>query len=106
MAFNRERGAEIALHWAKIHDGIDVLVTHGPARGIGDRMFLGANVGCEDLRRELDRVRPRLHVFGHIHEAFGEHAVNGLDTRFLNVAHRRFLSYGHRVAVEVELPDR
>jgi Icc-related predicted phosphoesterase len=103
MAFNRERGDAIRAHWAKIPTGIDVLVTHGPPRGIGDRMFLGARVGCDDLRSELLRVRPRLHVFGHIHEAFGSYAIDGLETRFLNVACARFLSYGRRSAVEIDL---
>lgn len=27
--------------------------------------------GCEDLRARLPHLRPRLHVFGHIHEARG-----------------------------------
>jgi Icc-related predicted phosphoesterase len=103
MAFNRERGPEIREHWAKIPERIDVLITHGPPRGIGDRMFLGARVGCDDLRAELVRIRPRLHVFGHIHEAFGSYRAEGLETHFLNVACSRFLSYGRRDAVEVEL---
>jgi Icc-related predicted phosphoesterase len=103
MAFNRARGAAIAEHWAKIPERIDVLVTHGPPRGIGDRMFLGAHVGCDDLRRALTRVRPRLHLFGHIHEAFGRYACAGLDTRFYNVACARFFSYGRRDAVPIEL---
>lgn len=106
MAFNRERGAEIRSHWDRIPEGIDVLVTHGPARGIGDRMFLGANVGCDDLRERLHQVRPRVHVFGHIHEAFGEYREPGLPTRFLNVACARFLSYGRRAPVLLELEPR
>lgn len=33
------------------------------------------NVGCADLLREVeDRIRPKLHVFGHVHEGYGRSA--------------------------------
>jgi Icc-related predicted phosphoesterase len=103
MAFNRDRGAAIRSHWERIPEGIDVLVTHGPPRGIGDRMLLGAHVGCQDLRAELERIQPRVHVFGHIHEAFGHYRSRGLPTQFFNVACARFFSYGRRDAVVIEI---
>ena len=31
----------------------------------------GAHVGCEALAERLPELRPRLHLFGHIHEAHG-----------------------------------
>jgi len=48
-------------------DGLDILVTHGPPRGHLDLL----KVGCPFLLDELWRVRPRLHVFGHVHEGAG-----------------------------------
>ena len=36
-AFNLPRGPELAAVWARIPRGIDVLITHGPPDGIGDR---------------------------------------------------------------------
>ena len=71
-AFNARRGPEIAAKWQLIPEGIDVLVTHGPPYGFGDRVHGGERVGCEDLLRHLARVKPRLHLFGHIHEDRGE----------------------------------
>ncbi|MCA9711166.1 MAG: metallophosphatase domain-containing protein [Myxococcales bacterium] len=91
MAFNRERGAAIAEHWAAIPEGLDLLVTHGPPKGVGDRMFLGLRVGCEDLLARVRRVQPRAHVFGHIHEAAGRHRVEGLRTEFINAASSRLV---------------
>ncbi len=70
-AFNLPRGEALAAKWALIPEGTDVLVTHGPPRGILDRVHDGQLAGCADLLRAIDRIRPRLHVFGHIHEAAG-----------------------------------
>ncbi len=71
-AFNLRRGPEIDAKWQLIPEGVDVLVTHGPPHGYGDLVYRGERVGCEDLTRQLDRVKPRLHLFGHIHEDKGE----------------------------------
>lgn len=70
-AFNLPRGKEIKAKWDLIPLGIDVLVTHGPPFGFGDLVQGGEKVGCADLLEALDRVQPKLHVFGHIHEARG-----------------------------------
>jgi len=73
-AFNRKRGAEIARHWAKIPDDIQVLITHGPPMGILDKLEDGMAVGCEELRKRVDQLQSlRLHSFGHIHCAAGEY---------------------------------
>jgi len=70
-AFNLERGPEIAAKWALIPEGIDVLITHGPPLGTADRTVKGEDVGCADLAAAMVRVKPRLSVFGHIHEGYG-----------------------------------
>lgn len=99
-AFNLQRGAEIKEKWDKIPAGIDVLVTHGPPYGILDKvtrdnsdsawegredlMFLEEHVGCEELAKAVERVRPKMHVFGHIHCARGVLEKDG--TLFVNAA--------------------
>lgn len=70
-AFNLPRGAPLRERWARIPARTDVLVTHGPPLGHGDRVRDGSRVGCEDLMEAVRRVRPLLHVFGHIHEDAG-----------------------------------
>jgi predicted phosphodiesterase len=77
-AFNLRRGAPLAAKWALVPDETDVLVTHGPPMGVLDLTFHGRMVGCEALETALARIRPRLHVFGHIHEAYGTHRANGI----------------------------
>ncbi len=83
-AFNLPRGAALREKWDLIPDDTDVLVTHGPPFGFLDGAARPAHgwseaegvavehVGCEELRVALDRVRPKLHVFGHIHEGYGQ----------------------------------
>ena len=77
-AFNLERGAPLRGKWDLIPAGIDVLVVHGPPRGVLDRTWRGEEVGCDDLLAALQRVRPRLFVCGHIHEAYGECDLAGI----------------------------
>jgi Icc-related predicted phosphoesterase len=81
-AFNRHRGEPIRRHWDKIPADTDILITHGPPAGILDRNAAGENTGCEDLRLVVDRIKPRLHIFGHIHEAYGVEERDG--TIFIN----------------------
>ena len=83
-AFNLPRGPELAAVWAKIPDRTDILITHGPPAGILDRTHRGDNVGCADLLARVLEVRPRLHVFGHIHEAAGLLDLDG--TTFVNAS--------------------
>ncbi len=70
-AFNLQRGEEIRRKWDLIPDNTDVLITHGPPHGYGDRTRSGDLVGCQDLLEVVERIRPRLHVYGHIHEGYG-----------------------------------
>ncbi len=83
-AFNLPRGPELAQRWALIPEDTDVLITHGPPLGFGDRVHDGTRVGCEDLLRRVQQVRPKLHLFGHIHEDAGLWTEGG--TTFVNVA--------------------
>lgn len=70
-AFNLPRGEPLTAVWRKIPHGLDVLVTHSPPEGVGDRSPVGGRAGCVDLRRRLVEVAPRLHLFGHIHQDGG-----------------------------------
>lgn len=85
-AFGATRGAELASKWAAIPDRVDVLVTHGPPFGFGDRIVWKEKerqVGCPDLLARVREVSPRLHLFGHIHQDRGLW-VSG-STTFANV---------------------
>ncbi|GIK02309.1 hypothetical protein Aspvir_006358 [Aspergillus viridinutans] len=50
---------------------VDIMITHGPPAGVLDTVVNGGSVGCEGLFAAVKRARPRMHVFGHIHEGHG-----------------------------------
>lgn len=78
-AFNLHPGPDLERVWMHIPNDVNILITHGPPGDILDQTVHGARVGCEQLRariRELPELK--LHVFGHIHEAYGTQEVDGV----------------------------
>ena len=82
-AFNLQRGEEIQKKWDLISNDVDVLITHGPAFGILDKVAR-ANVGCENLLSKIEEIKPKVHVCGHIHEGYGEVIIEGV--KFINAS--------------------
>lgn len=77
--------ADLAERWKRIPTGIDILITHTPPFGILDLSTRkDVHLGCRFLRGELKRIRPRLHVFGHIHASHGTMEEDG--SLFVNAA--------------------
>jgi Icc-related predicted phosphoesterase len=72
-AFNVPRGEKIRRIWKGIPDDVDVLITHGPPFGIGDKVY-GNHVGCLELLHAVSKL-PHLsiHVFGHVHAGNGSY---------------------------------
>ena len=70
-SFNLERGAPLREKWARVPAGVQILVTHSPPAGTGDRSPVAGRHGCVDLAQRVRELRPRLHIFGHIHQDGG-----------------------------------
>lgn len=83
-AFNRKRGAEIKQHWDLIPADTDILITHGPPFQCLDLNSRKEHLGCEDLLHKVNLIKPKYHVFGHIHESYGTLEKNG--TMFINAS--------------------
>ena len=84
-AFNLPRGEKIKEKWDLIPDDVDILITHGPAFGKLDYVpYDGLNVGCEELLKRIEEVKPKIHLFGHIHEGSG-YVFDG-NTHYINAA--------------------
>jgi Icc-related predicted phosphoesterase len=84
-AFNLPRGEKIKEKWDMIPTNTDILITHGPPFGKLDYVpYDNINVGCEDLLTRIQELKPKIHVFGHIHEGYG-YVFDG-TTHYINAA--------------------
>lgn len=73
-------GSDFAFQYQRNNDawsgtiplGTDILITHAPPKS---HLDLPASLGCEFLLKEVWRVRPKVHVFGHVHAGYGRENV-------------------------------
>jgi Icc-related predicted phosphoesterase len=85
-----ETDAALSKYWDNIPEDVDILMTHGPAFGIGDVTTFYTygepkHVGSATLRNKLvyDKYpQLKLHVSGHIHEAYGTYPSQRLDGEY------------------------
>ena len=93
------RGRILKMRWPiRKAGGVDILVTHAPAEGLGDSEDV-AHWGFPALRAFLDKYRPSYHVHGHVHMTYGQ-GIPRLQTyngTTIITAYERYA---------LELPDR
>ena len=85
-AFNRPE-SKMAEHWAAIPEDTDILITHGPPYMLMDYAESGSqeHTGSESLYWNIvKRIKPKIHVFGHIHEQYGVKEFDGI--KFINAS--------------------
>ena len=76
-AFTCDTEEELAVKFSLIPDDTDILITHSPSFGNYDWVknpydgSIGPSVGSVSLWLKCLETLPKLHVFGHIHEAYG-----------------------------------
>ena len=85
-AFNLPRGGEeLKEKWDMIPPNMDILITHGPPWGHLDTVVgQSTNLGCELLAEKIKVLKPKIHVFGHIHSGYGYKFHEG--THYFNAA--------------------
>ena len=60
-------------------------MTHEPPHGVLDKNRKKQNCGNAVLLKEIqERVKPKYHVFGHVHEDYGIETIDG--TSFINAS--------------------
>lgn len=71
-------------HWSGMPD-LDILITHGPPFGVLDRSSeQDEPMGDAELLDVVRKRQPLLHVFGHVHGAYGQVSIG--KTLFVNAA--------------------
>ncbi|MCI0601738.1 metallophosphatase domain-containing protein [bacterium] len=83
-AFNLRTEEELRQKFQLIPPDTDILLSHGPPKGILDRTVRGDAVGSTALLQRIREIRPKLVVFGHIHEGYGKHEEDGIT--YLNAS--------------------
>ena len=97
---------KLAGKWNSIPDHTDILITHGPPKYWGDRTRDGRNVGSESLTIRIQDVKPKLHVFGHIHEARGDWDYMGMQLANVSLVNSRYQMIHDPYVFEVTLEDK
>jgi Icc-related predicted phosphoesterase len=105
-AFNLPRGEKLAEKWALIPNDTDILITHGPAYQMLDWTLNNQLVGCQDLFNRIMTVKPKIHVCGHIHCAYGQKYFN--DVEFLNasVLNERYQHENKPIKLEFDTKEK
>ena len=100
-AFTLKQKTQLMEKWALIPDDTDILITHMPPFGILDGDGYYQRYGCDHLRERVHNIKPKLHVFGHIHEGYGQISQDG--THFINAAHMTMSYYPANQPIRVTL---
>ncbi len=69
-----EEEAEAAL---APFESCDILICHSPPRGVGDHLAGTGHIGSVSLRVAIERMKPKIAVFGHVHDDWGAEARIG-----------------------------
>ena len=57
--------------YEQIPDKIDILITHRPPLGILDSIDDNLHYGSSVLLDKVTQIKPKMHLFGHVHSAYG-----------------------------------
>lgn len=116
-AFNVPRGPAIKKHWDKIPEGTDVLITHGPPMGHLDQaipyglesnweskfiVHASEHVGCEELNIAVQVIRPRVHIFGHIHGSYGVEETPSTNFHNVSICNEQYNAVNHPHQIYIE----
>ena len=86
---------ELDAVYAEIPEGIDILISHQPPYGFGDRCLdLGSgkveHLGSRELLMAIQRVRPKLVICGHIHDGYARTEYDGIPIYNVSVVDEQY----------------
>ncbi|QPC68953.1 hypothetical protein HYE67_011184 [Fusarium culmorum] len=66
-------------HEREINEQVDIIITHGPPKGILDINSRGKHIGCPELFDFVAETKPLMHCFGHAHRSWGAELIKWRD---------------------------
>lgn len=104
-AFNVPRGEPCLEKWNQIPAEIDLLISHTPPLGHGDLCCSGVRAGCVELLATVQqRVKPKYHVFGHVHEGYGITSDGKIIYVNASTCDINYLPHNNPVVFDITLP--
>lgn len=104
-AFNVPRGQQLLAKWNEIPEDVDILISHSPPLGHGDLCRSGQRAGCVELLATVQqRVKPKYHIFGHIHEGYGVTSDGKIIFVNASTCDIRYLPINPPVVFDIDLP--
>lgn len=91
----------LKYQWDKIPKTTDVLITHGPPYSILDKVNGQYSVGSETLESSVLRKKPKIHIFGHIHEGYGKQSSKYTDFYNVSIVNDKYELVNKPVEIEV-----
>lgn len=98
----------LANIWEQIPKDTNIVITHGPAYGIGDLVDndyepgRDKHVGSQSLRLKLQKLKKlKLHVTGHIHESQGTY-LNDWTTINASICDINYVPFNQPISVNIE----
>ena len=96
---------DLCKKWEKIPASVDILITHMPPYGLLDENAGKVKAGCKDLLKLVtEKLKPQIHVFGHIHESRGWTWLG--KTLFINASVSRGSSVNSPIVVDYFMKTR
>ena len=111
LGANMYSESEMRRRWLKMwprvgmRGGVDILVTHAPAKGWGDLEDL-AHTGFETFNVILNRYSPKYMLHGHVHSSYGRikrEIVYPSGTKILNVCGYRVIDFTGKASASSNL---
>lgn len=108
-AWNRFRGEDIKVHWDRIPEETDILVTHGPVYNILDEIVYrpgmsdqDMHVGCADLLNRVKELKQlKLHICGHIHNSYGQENHYGIKFVNASICDEKYQPVNRPIIIEI-----
>ena len=92
---------QLEKKWELIPKGIDILILHGPPHSYGDKVIRHGIIeytGSPSLLERIKKVKPKLAVFGHIHENGGQVYHLEIENQSITLANVSVLDGNYNLA--------